>query len=93
MKAGLEGGEGDVDDGAVNECHAGTEDGRGEDPGSCLGSTRSYGIAGSNYGLHRKGFHGLRIAVTMSISRFWIAGLGGAASGMVASGWWLRCRC
>ena len=58
VKAGLESRQGDIDDGAINERDAGTEDGRGEDPGSGLGSTGSYGVVGPDFGFIGRGSHG-----------------------------------
>ena len=48
VEAGLEGGQGDIDHRAIDEGHAGAEDGSSEDPGSRAGLTGDVGGAGAD---------------------------------------------
>ena len=57
FKAGLECGQGDIDDRAVDECHAAAEDGSGEDPGAGLGSAGSVGGGRVDRGFVARGAH------------------------------------
>ena len=59
MKAGLERRQSDIDDGAVDEGHAGTDNGRGEYPWSCFCRTKNPDVSRLDYGFvaRRSGEH------------------------------------